>query len=121
MNTGLVELRVRDRYSLHQTIADYAATRLTERSALKRMAEYFARYVEAHQKDFSTLEVETSNILAALEATEQMEQRNAFVQRVAAFLPFLYARGMYDRAVPFAQRARDAGRRFRTPGVSYAC
>jgi len=64
-DAGLLESGAPDRYTLHPTIADYAKLRLADTSAYMRMAEYFASYVEAHQKDHSVLEQESSNLSAA--------------------------------------------------------
>src|SRR5205807_1785781 len=45
IDVGLVEVNRLGRYTLHQTIADYASLKYTDTTAEKRMAEYFANYV----------------------------------------------------------------------------
>jgi transcriptional regulator with XRE-family HTH domain len=64
-DAGLLESGGPDRYTLHPTIADYAKIHLIDTSAYMRMAGYFASYVDAHKKDHTVLEQESSNLYAA--------------------------------------------------------
>ena len=64
---GLLESSGSGRYTLHQTISDYAQYELSDITVYTRMVEYFIEYVETHKIDYSLLERETSNILAAVE------------------------------------------------------
>jgi hypothetical protein len=65
---GLLESGGPGRYTLHQTIADYARTKLTDETAYERMVEFFVQYVESHEKDYDALALEFNNVLAALQA-----------------------------------------------------
>src|SRR5579863_6123346 len=67
-DAGLLEGSGPGRYTLHQTIADYARNQLTSISPYERMATYFASWVEAHARDYEALEQESANVFAALEA-----------------------------------------------------
>ncbi len=67
IDTGLVEVSRQGRYALHQTIADYANVRRTDETVEKRMADYFARYVDTTSKiSERALETDEANINEAL-------------------------------------------------------
>ncbi len=66
-DAGLVESIGPERYTLHQTIADYARTHLTDEGVVERLITYYVAYVEAHATDYTALD-ESNNIFAALEA-----------------------------------------------------
>lgn len=109
-DAGLLENRASGRYSLHQTIADYAALHLSDarrQSAHGRLVTYTVRYIEAHQADFEALERENDPILAALEAAFLEGEHAALVRGVIALMPFLLARGYYALAEVHLRRARD--------------
>ena len=48
-DTGLLEISRFDRYSLHQTVADYAREHLTDSSASQRLISYITSFVETHR------------------------------------------------------------------------
>ncbi len=66
-SAGLLEGGGNGRYTLHQVIADYAQVQLADTTAEGRMVEFFVSYVEANKTDYEALEVESDNILAALQ------------------------------------------------------
>lgn len=78
---GLLECATADRYTLHQTVADYAACTVyapyviytapakgASPEAVGRMAAYYATYAEIHADDPTALEAEITNLLVAAEA-----------------------------------------------------
>jgi hypothetical protein len=83
---GLLESTGPSRYTLHQTISDYAATELTDATVYERMMAYFIKYVESHKADNRLLEQETGNILAALEV---MLERGMNPEGASAFAHFI--------------------------------
>src|SRR6185437_2772868 len=100
-----LEINGSDRYSLHQTIADYARLQLKDHSVQQRLIAYITAFTETYRKDYEILESESSNILAALEAAVE-QARYAELTRIAvAFAPFLLARGLYPTAEIHLQRA----------------
>ena len=107
-DVGLLEGRESERYSLHQTIADYARTHLTDTSAYERMARYYADYVEAHEKDYDALDQEAVNIFAALQTAFERKLHADLIRGVNALMHFLDVRGLYAQAVVYLQRAKDA-------------
>lgn len=68
VDCGLVESIAPDRYTIHQTIADYASLEEAEPAALERMVNYFVRYVENHASDHQALDLELENIITTAEA-----------------------------------------------------
>lgn len=108
VDTGLLESSGADRYSLHQTIADYASVRLEDSDAYLRLVAYFTQFSEAHRKDYEALESESGNILAALEASVEQARYGELTRIAVAFAPFLLARGLYAIAETHLQRAYNA-------------
>lgn len=105
IDAGLLEISGPDRYSLHQTVADYAHLQLHDPSAYKRLITSISTLIEAHRKDYDILEIESRNILAALDAAFEQSQRAEFIRIIVAFAPFLLARGLYSTAEHYLQRA----------------
>ncbi len=114
-DAGLLESHGPGRYTLHQTIADYARMKLSDSTAYTRLAVYFAGYVEQHQKDYDLLDMELPNVLAALEAASTFGQQESYVRGVNAFSHFLFTRGLHaheagahiEQAVEAARSLRD--------------
>ncbi len=104
-DAGLLESSGPNRYMLHQTIADYASTHLTETSAGERLVAYMLSYAESHASDYIALEQESNNVLAALKYAFASGHHVKFVRVVNAFAPFLLARSLYDMATLHLQRA----------------
>ena len=111
-DTGLLESYGPGRYTLHQTIADYARAHLSDTAAHTRLADYFATYVAQHETDYDLLNQEMLNIFAALDAASTSSQPESFVRCVNTFFPFLFTRGLYaQEASAHVQRAVEEARR----------
>ncbi len=108
LDVGLLESSVSGRYTLHQTIADYARLHLEETTAAERLVSYFTNFVEAHKKDYELLEQESNLTLAALEIAYGLGKWSDLVRCACAFAPFLLLRGIYAVAEQHLQRAYDA-------------
>jgi tetratricopeptide (TPR) repeat protein/transcriptional regulator with XRE-family HTH domain len=109
-DAGLLENSGQERYTLHQTIADYARANLADPEAFERLVAYFVAYVEAHTNDNPALDRESNNILAALEAAHEQGMQSELVRGVHAFASFLETRGLYAVAEVHVQRALEAAR-----------
>lgn len=107
-DTGLLESSSADRYTLHQTIADYACVHLQETTPRDRLINYAINYIEAHRKDYELLELESTVILAALEQAHVAGSQAELVRGVNAFAPFLLVRGLYATAEQHLQQALTA-------------
>ncbi len=126
VDAGLLESNGVDRYLLHQVIADYARVRLeaTAGSAANanvaagsgtrgqgpfmRLIDYAIDFVEAHRTDYELLELESSVVLAALEAAHALGRGAELVRGVVTFAPFLLVRASYAVASQLLQRAQAA-------------
>jgi tetratricopeptide (TPR) repeat protein len=112
---GLLEPSGAWRYTMHQTIADYARLGLADdagaqRAARERMVSYYVDYVKTHKQAYDTLEVESDNITAALELASEGEMEAELVQGANSFYPFLESRGLCDLAQMHLDRARQMAR-----------
>ncbi|MEO8970813.1 MAG: tetratricopeptide repeat protein, partial [Ktedonobacteraceae bacterium] len=106
-DAGLLESSGPGRYTLHQTIADYARLQQNDAVARKRLVEYVTDYVETHEKKYDVLEQDIPVIFAALHIAFDLELFIYLTRIVNAFAPFLEARGMYDIAELHLKRARQ--------------
>lgn len=107
-DAGLVESSGPERYMLHQTIADFARSNQVDTAAIERLVEYFVAYVEAHPDDYTALDSESNNILAALEAAYERRILPALVRGARAFSPLLITHGLYTVAEMYLQRSLEA-------------
>ncbi len=110
-DAGLLESNGRDRYTLHQVIADYARIQLQtsqDTQPYTRLIDYAIDFVNAHKTDYELLEQESPIILAALDAAHDNNRQEELVQAVLAFAPFLLLRGSYQLVEKHLQRAHDA-------------
>jgi transcriptional regulator with XRE-family HTH domain len=82
VDSGLIECKGKDRYQLHQSIADY--TRIQNRYDLaeKRLVTYVYNFVKQHCAEEWLLEQERDLILAALKIASQRRFQAEFVQYV---------------------------------------
>lgn len=106
-DAGLLESRGPERYALHQTISDYARSRLSDTTAYSRLASYYADFVETHAEDFDALDQESVNIDAALQAALEHQLHDDLVRGVNAFAHFLDTRGLFAQAENYLRHARD--------------
>ncbi len=97
-DTGLLEVSSANRYSLHQTIADYARLDAPNSDAEQRLVLYNKNFVLKYQRDYMRLERGATNIRTALHLAVKHEMHEPFVQSVLALAPFWEARGLYDLA-----------------------
>ena len=107
-DAGLLESSGSGRYTLHQTIADYARVQQTAVAPTDRLIEYANTFVEAHKTDYELLDQESGLILAALDAAYKAGKQAELVRGVSAFAPFLLLRGNYEQAERHVQRAYEA-------------
>jgi tetratricopeptide (TPR) repeat protein len=105
---GLLESVAPERYTLHQTIADFAALRGAEAEALARYVRYFVRYTEERQTEHDTLAQELTNILSALDAARSASLHTWLVRGIHALHSFLETRGLYQLDEQYLDRARHA-------------
>jgi transcriptional regulator with XRE-family HTH domain len=84
-NAGLLESCSPERYTLHQTIVDYArADQPLDLAALRRLILHMFSFLENHMQDSEILEAETVNILTALEYASILQMRLELILREQA-------------------------------------
>ncbi len=110
IDAGLLESAGPGRYTLQQTIVDYASTREYNSAAYERMVEYFINFVEVHETDYETLDRESSNVLAALQVAFERGMSMFLIRGAMHFSVFLKERGLYELAESHLKRAEQAAR-----------
>lgn len=105
---GILESGGKNRYMIHQTIADYAELQRNDKGAYKLMVEYFVSFVEKHHDDFKMLEIESDNILAALQIAFEQKILSNFILGINAYSNFLHTRGLYKLAETHLNRSLEA-------------
>jgi tetratricopeptide (TPR) repeat protein/transcriptional regulator with XRE-family HTH domain/ubiquinone/menaquinone biosynthesis C-methylase UbiE len=114
-DSGLLEYSGPGRYTLHQTITDYAQASFKDVTVYERMADYYTGFVEQHGKQFDVLEAETANIFSALDAAYTYGMHRSYARCVNALFHFLFTRGLYleeagkhiERALTIARNQQD--------------
>ena len=120
-DSGLLESSDNERYTLHQTIADYARLQLKDSGAYERFISYITTSVEAHEKDYDLLERESHLIFATLDVSYTTGKQDYLIRAVLAFTPYLLSRGLYAVAKQHLQRAYEgAQQRADTPHITQA-
>ncbi len=104
-DSGLLEVSGTNRYSLHQTIADYACLDAPDPGAEQRLVLYNRDFVQMHGKDYARVERAAANIRTALHLAMKHEMHKPFIESVLALAPFWEARGLYDLAQTHLQYA----------------
>ncbi|HZR39230.1 MAG TPA: NB-ARC domain-containing protein [Ktedonobacteraceae bacterium] len=95
VDVGLVESRGPDRYTMHQTIADYARLQpRPDQQAAMRMVHYFTTYLEQHWEDQAAIVREYTPMMAALYLALQIGYPDAFVHRLSAITSSLHTQGL---------------------------
>lgn len=107
-DVGLLETASPGRYTLHQTIADFARLEGSYPDAQERLMAYFVGFAERHAHDYDALEQEASNLLTALETARMRGAEALLLRGVTAFASYLEARGLYDDAEVLVRRAERA-------------
>jgi len=109
-DAGLLESSSPGRYTLHQTIADYAYTQLQDTSNLHRLVSYFVWFVQMHQRAYVELEQDSENILNALQRAFEAGLHTELIRGIIALSPFLQSRGLYTLALLHLERAKEVAR-----------
>jgi transcriptional regulator with XRE-family HTH domain len=90
-DSGLLQSRGPGRYTLHQTICDYARLHSPESEIIHNFVSYFVQYAETYENDYASLERECNNIIAALQLAYEHHFQSELEQGVISFSVFLEA------------------------------
>ncbi len=107
---GLLESNGPGRYTLHQSIADYASMKLADEAVYERMTAFYTHYVETGEKDYDALNLETDNTLAAFQAAFERGMWAQLMRGASAFYHFLETKGLYESAETLMTWAAHAAR-----------
>jgi len=114
-NFGLLENPSAERFTLHQTISDYAKVQLAknqdeETAAYRKMVAHFVGFIRKEASNFDSLSLEQHNILYALQIAAERRMHKELIQGANEFTKFLDAKGLYSLAKEHLNRAQDAAR-----------
>jgi tetratricopeptide (TPR) repeat protein/transcriptional regulator with XRE-family HTH domain len=112
-DAGLLESSTSGRYTLHQTIADYARLHLSDsdaRVAHERLIAYAVDFTAVSKKDYDLLDQELTILIAALDAALNLEMRREFIQIICALVPYLQTRAQYALAERYLHQALEAAK-----------
>lgn len=116
---GLLECSSPGRYTLHQTIADYARISCNDAARYtlyqKRLVTHIIDYVKRQKQNIEALEEETENILAALDLAYQQGWSDELIEGLCSLMPFLSFRNLYTQAEAQLQRAREVAKSANDP------
>jgi len=107
-DAGLLESVGPGRYTLHQTTHDYARYPSPPEDAERRLAAYYVAHAETYAQDYTLLEPDAENIVAALQLADQYGLTSLVARGGVAFAPFLEARGLYAQAEAYLTSAQAA-------------
>jgi tetratricopeptide (TPR) repeat protein len=107
-DVGLLECSEPGRYTIHQTIADYAHTLGLDATAQEHLIACMLPTVQVQEQEYAALEVEINNIFAALDAAIALNMPHRLIEGVIALVPFLRVCGLYSQADRYLQHALQA-------------
>lgn len=90
---GLLEIQQQDRYTLHQTIHDYAQQHATENTHHERFVTFYQQLAADHAGNLSQLGDEIDNIVAALSIADSLNRPALLWGIVHATYAFFEERG----------------------------
>jgi tetratricopeptide (TPR) repeat protein/transcriptional regulator with XRE-family HTH domain len=112
-DAGLLESSTSGRYTLHQTIADYARLCLSDhdaRVAHERLIAYVVDFTAVNKKEYDLLDQELTILIAALDAALKLELRREFIQIICALVPYLQTRAQYALEERYLRQAIEAAK-----------
>lgn len=100
----------KERYQLHPLVRDYGRQKLTHTEPILRMVRYFVEYAKTHTTAYDSLDVEISNLLAALRQAATQKMYPELLEGVIELYLFLKARGLYETANTYLNQAEQVAR-----------
>ncbi len=92
---GLLESSGPERYTLHQTIVDYASRQDSDDGVKRRLAAYTAQYLQVHEQDYKSIEGEFDNLRAGLNAAVELGMYDELFTGITCFAAYMHARSLY--------------------------
>lgn len=110
VDSGLIESRPPNRFSLHQTIAEYARLKPGEGTVQERFVGFYVQYLEEHKGDFAVLDLEMGNISTALSVADRHGMYAELIRGANSLFPFMEAKGLFDVAEEHLRSAESVAR-----------
>ncbi|GHO50805.1 tetratricopeptide repeat protein [Ktedonospora formicarum] len=121
VDSGILESHGTNRYTLHQTIRDYAYDRLLVTSgadaAYHTLVTYVVSLLESQSNSYDILEQERAVIAIALKQADALNMQSELVRAVIAFVPYCQVRGYYAQAEQYLLRAEQVATRLNNQSV----
>ena len=114
---GLLETKPGDRFTLHQSISEYARARLNDQTVWQRLVTWYADYAETHEANFIALDAEWDNIQYALGVAQDRGHLPDVLRASHALAPFLLSRNMSERAYRLLSETLPLCRQSERPAV----
>ncbi|GCE47147.1 hypothetical protein EI42_00669 [Thermosporothrix hazakensis] len=118
-DSGLLELSSQGRYTIQQTVHDYAWQRLHEVGGLEkaycRLLAYLMEFGEMYQKEYELLQQECVTTLACLEQIVGVGKGKEFAELFLMYVPFLMSTAHYEITRQLALRAEAIGWEYKAP------
>lgn len=103
--------QTQNRFRLHPLLREFASEKLQDFTSVKRMASYYLAYAVEHETNYDALDVEYSNLEAALTAAWEHELIEVLVNGANALYAYWETRGLYETAMLHLERAQEVARR----------
>lgn len=107
-DSGLLEPTDQDRFSLHQTVYDFARTQLTGTLKSQELLNYYSVYLKEIRNKFNIIDIEFNNIISVLELGRKQKLFSELIPCINSFYHYLQARGLYNLAERLLIQAREA-------------
>jgi tetratricopeptide (TPR) repeat protein len=110
VDVGLMECLPPDRYTFHQTIADYARLQAGNHDSTLRLIDYFTNYAENNKAIHTQIDKEMVNLIAACKAADQMGLHENLIRLANGLYNYLETRGFYQISLQLLQEALEAAK-----------
>jgi len=106
---GLLETKGQERFWIHQSISAYSRNEIGAGSAepANRMVTYYTSFVQEHQNEYSLLDLESDNLLKAIQFAQSAKMNAELIDGVLATVPFWMSRGLFQYCYDFLDAAED--------------
>jgi tetratricopeptide (TPR) repeat protein len=108
IDAGLLESSGPGRYTLHQTIADYARLKHSSKRSVRRMTQFYVEYLNKHKEDYGALDRERENTLTSLQLACEQGLYLLVLRGVGELFEFLTVRGLTRTVATLLERTQQA-------------
>jgi tetratricopeptide (TPR) repeat protein/transcriptional regulator with XRE-family HTH domain len=112
-DTGLLENSGPQRYTLHQTIADYARLHTSPEHLAQLQQQLMGAWlphVNEHARDYTWLDQEWNNVQTVMDTALQDAHAPGLARTISALQPYLRARGLLLQAEQYGQQGIEVAK-----------